>query len=71
MLVEDPIFRRDKRKVGSMHYAVGRKHERDFYVNPAGTVTADSKSLSKIDELARSQKAPVIVIPVKTGIQEN
>jgi len=24
-----------------------------------------------IDELVKSQKAPVIVIPVKTGIQEN
>ena len=26
---------------------------------------------SRIDELVKSQKAPVIVIPVKTGIQEN
>ncbi len=25
----------------------------------------------KLDELVKSQKAPVIVIPVKTGIQEN
>ena len=25
----------------------------------------------KIDELVKSQKAPGIVIPVKTGIQEN
>jgi len=25
----------------------------------------------KIDELVKSQKTPVIVIPVKTGIQEN
>jgi len=26
---------------------------------------------NKLDELVKSQKAPVIVIPVKTGIQEN
>ena len=26
---------------------------------------------NKFDELVKSQKAPVIVIPVKTGIQEN
>jgi len=26
---------------------------------------------SKIDDLVKSLKAPVIVIPVKTGIQEN
>ena len=25
----------------------------------------------KVDELVKSQKAPVIVIPVQTGIQEN
>jgi len=25
----------------------------------------------KIDEFVKSQKAPVIVIPVKTGMQEN
>jgi len=25
----------------------------------------------KVDELVKSQKTPVIVIPVKTGIQEN
>jgi len=27
--------------------------------------------VNKLDELVKSQKAPVIVIPVKTGIQEN
>ena len=27
--------------------------------------------VTKFDEFVKSQKAPVIVIPVKTGIQEN
>ena len=34
MLAEDPDFNGVTRKVGSMHYAVGRNRETDFHVNP-------------------------------------
>ena len=34
-------------------------------------VSGKGSKVPKVDELVKNQKAPVIVIPVQTGIQEN